>query len=253
MEIEKVEKKEIDKKLIEVLEDSEKARIEAYKEALKRLVSENKKFADCISEDDIKKLAMYKDEEISKRDEIKALKKVRQKMLDEEKQTLSEDLSKRVGKGMENSIEYGNATIKAVLLGIFGGPVGITLMACKELISAQQTKEQLKRAILDSVENGSETEVHNLIAQKDRDYGKILNFSGFMDFIKKSDVFHDLLENESEKKKIIDSLETASKEAFKEYSELEEYKDKKLMEKENEKFQEDEEDPEPEIGMKLMI
>lgn len=253
MRIENFKKQNVDKKLIEVLESTDKDRIESYNEALKRLIRKDKEFENCISEEDIQKLAQYKDEEISNRLEIRALKQERQKILNEEKKKLSKELAKEVGVGMENSIDCGNAVIKAVLLGVFGGPVGITLIACKELIMAEQTKKELKMAIVESIENGSEADVHNLIAEKDREYGKLLNFSGFMRFIKKSDVFIELVENEEEKNKIIESMKQISREAFEVYSELENYKDEILIQKEQEKFEEDEEDPEPEIGMKIMM
>lgn len=250
--MDKIDKNIIDKKIIEVLNDSEKDRIDSYQEALKRLIKKDKEFEKCISEDDIKKLAIYQDDDIKDRVEIRALKQERKKILNEEKNELAKDLAKRIGKGMENSIECGNAVIKSILLGLFGGPVGILLVACKECIYAEKTKIELKNAILESIESGNETDVHSLIAEKDREYGKVLNFSGFMNYIKKSDVFYELKENKEEKEKIIESMEKLSREAFEMFSELEDYKDEVLMKKEQEKFEEDEEDPEPEIGIKMM-
>lgn len=247
------EEKEMDEKIIKLLDESQKNRVDLYEEALKRLIKKDNEFEKLISNKDIKKLATYKDEDISNRVEIRALKQERQRMLDEEKQKLANELTQKVGIGMEKSINVANTAIKGVLLGLFGGPIGITMIAFKEIISAQQTKGQLKESILESIENGNETNVHNLIAQKDREYGKLLNFDGFLEFVKKSDVFQELNTNQEEKKKIEESMKEVSREAFKMFSELEEYKDEKVFEKEMEKFEEDEEDPEPEPGMKYMI
>ena len=199
----------LDEKITKILNDSEKQRKESYRQAKQRLVMKDKDFENLITEDDIQKLATYNDQDILNRVEIKAIQQERKKILQKEKETLVNGLSEKVGQGMENSIEYGNAVIKAVLLGLFGGPVGIAIMTCKELVSAEITKKEIKEAILESIESGNESNVHNLIAEKDREYGKVLNFNGFLDYIKKSDVFHELLTNESEKKKINETMEKA--------------------------------------------
>ena len=246
------ENKNLDEKIKKLLNDSEKEREESYRQAKKRLVRKDKDFERLITEDDIQKLATYQDQDILNRVEIKAIQQERKKMLQEEKENLANGLSKKVGQGMENSIEYSNAVIKAVLLGLFGGPVGIAIMTCKELVSAEITKKEIKEAILESIESGNESNVHNLIAEKDREYGKVLNFSGFLDYIKKSDIFHDLLTNEQEKKKILESMEHAERESFEMFKELEDFKDEELLKKEQEKFEEDEEDPEPEIGVRTL-
>lgn len=241
----------LDKKIVEKLDVYEKDRIESYEEALNRLIKKDKEFEKLISKEDIKLLALYEDEKIKDRVEIRALKQERKRMLMEEKEKLSRELAGKIGQGMENSIEIGNAVIKSILLGLFGGPIGILLVSCKEALLAQQTKNELKNAILESIESGNEADVHSLIVEKDREYGKVLNFSGFLNYIKKSDTFHDLKDNKEEKEKIIKSMEKFSREAFELYAELEDYKDEILVKKEQEKFEEDDE-LEPEIGMKLM-
>lgn len=235
---------EVKIRLQKEIENNKKYIKQSYLEAYEKL---DKDIQYQISKDDIESLINGK---FVNKESILKLQEERKKLLEDKDKELFDRFNNSLGGEMSKNTQLWKKFKRSILVGVIFGIPGALIVGMKDLVDERTVKNAIKEGTEILAKTGNDDKINEAGKIAYKYLGGIVDTKQLIENIKASDTLINLQENEQGLKEIIMSEKEITEDIKNRVEEIDEevVKDKEITEE----IDEEEEDPEPVEGMKLM-
>lgn len=239
-----------DDKLQIFIKDTEKDRLKFLKNAYLNLPKE---IQEKIKDEDIENLA--KGKKIEKTPEINELNKEQEKIFKEKENELTEELSKELKIGFEDSKNIISEIKRYAIAGGLAGVPGLMIMLIYDLLQERQIKNEFTNKVENAIKSENFIDINQGLKNIQNKVGKVVSVEKLEDLLKSSDTYLKIRENKELRKQVSANFERLIDRSVTKVSNIkqnEESNKKTIVLEEKSENSETEEDEEEEGGLELI-